>query len=181
MKDGGGDGSSTSAPVRCSRAPRASRTTPRPRRACWALPDHGRGRGGVQPIRQAARHRGVLAAPSCAVTLGRHGRAGRLRFSSPGRGRTSLPRASAPCPGVTLSDAGGQGERTRTRRSGAKSESTNLSSEPHPNGRSACRGVSKPTAGSRVQSLQRVHAGVRGSGTKGECRRSDNGPYGVFT
>jgi hypothetical protein len=53
--------------------------------------------------------------PSCAVTLGRHGRAGRLRFSSPGRGRTSLPGASVPCPGVTLSDAGGQGERTRTR------------------------------------------------------------------
>jgi hypothetical protein len=49
----------------------------------------------------------------------RHGRAGRLRFSSPGRGRTWLPGASAPYPGITLSDAGGQGERTRTRRSGA--------------------------------------------------------------
>jgi len=33
----------------------------------------------------------------------RHDRAGRLRFSSPGRGRTSLPGAPAPYPGVTLS------------------------------------------------------------------------------
>ena len=33
----------------------------------------------------------------------RHGRA-RLRFSSPGRGRTSLPGAPAPDPGITLSD-----------------------------------------------------------------------------
>jgi hypothetical protein len=36
----------------------------------------------------------------------RHGRAGRLRFSSPGRGRTSLPGAPAPFPGVTLRDEG---------------------------------------------------------------------------
>jgi len=33
-------------------------------------------------------------------------RQGRLRFSSPGRGRTSLPGAPAPYPDVTLSDEG---------------------------------------------------------------------------
>jgi hypothetical protein len=47
----------------------------------------------------------------------RHGRVGRLRFSSPGRGRTWLPGASAPCSGITLSDAGGQEERPQSRRS----------------------------------------------------------------
>jgi len=129
MKDSGWDGSSTSAPVRCSRAPRASRTTLRPRRPRWALPDQWRARGGVQPLRQAARHRGSSLAPSCAVALGRHGRAGRLRFSSPGRGRTSLPGASVPCPRVTLSDAGGQGERRWTRRYGDVSNSLRILQE----------------------------------------------------
>ena len=37
-------------------------------------------------------------------------------------GRTSLPGASAPGPGVTRSDAGGQGERTRTRRYGRQAD-----------------------------------------------------------
>ena len=36
----------------------------------------------------------------------RHGRASRLRFSSPGRRKTSLPGAPAPYPGITLSDEG---------------------------------------------------------------------------
>ena len=97
--------------------------------AALALPDHWRARGGVQPLRQAARHRGSSLAPSCAVALGRHGRAGRLRFSSPGRGRTSLPGASVPCPRVTLSDAGGQGERRRTRRYGDVSNSLRILQE----------------------------------------------------
>jgi NAD(P)-dependent dehydrogenase (short-subunit alcohol dehydrogenase family) len=57
------------------------------------LTDHWRARGGVQPLRQAARYRG-----------------------------SSLPGASVPCPGVTLSDAGGQGERTRTRRYGRQAD-----------------------------------------------------------
>jgi hypothetical protein len=43
----------------------------------------------------------------------RQGRPAAVQFA--GRGRTWLPGASAPCPGVTLSDASGQGERTRTR------------------------------------------------------------------
>jgi hypothetical protein len=63
----------------------------------------------------------------------RHGRAGRLRFSSPGRGRTWLPGASAPHPGITLSDAGGQGERTRTRRSGVSHGRSGWASRPAPN------------------------------------------------
>ncbi len=41
--------------------------------------------------------------------------AGRLRFSPPGRGRTWLPGASAPNPGITLSDASEQGERAHSR------------------------------------------------------------------
>jgi len=43
-------------------------------------------------------------------------KAGRLRFSPPGRGRTWLPGASAPNPGITLSDASEQGERAHCRR-----------------------------------------------------------------
>jgi hypothetical protein len=42
----------------------------------------------------------------------RHGGAGRPRFSSPARW---LPGAPAPCPGVTLSHTGGQGERAHCR------------------------------------------------------------------
>jgi hypothetical protein len=42
---------------------------------------------------------------------------GRLRFGPPGRGRTWLPGASAPCLGITLSDVEGQGERAHSRRS----------------------------------------------------------------
>jgi hypothetical protein len=37
--------------------------------------------------------------------------AGQLRFSPPGRGRTWLPGASVPYPGITLSDESEQGER----------------------------------------------------------------------
>ena len=130
MKDSGWDGSSTSAPVRCSSAPRASRTTPRPRRAHYAAAKAGAlgltrslaCTGGVQPLRQAARYPWVLAAPSSAVALGRHRRAGRLRFSSPGRGRTSLPGASIPCRGVTLSDAGVKENAREPRRYGRQAD-----------------------------------------------------------
>jgi hypothetical protein len=124
----GGDGSSTSAPVRCSRAPRASRTTPRPRRPRWPYPITGVHGVAFSPYGKLLGIAGPRA-PSCAVALGRHGRAGRLRFSSPGRGSTSLPGASAPCPGVTLSDAGGQGERRRTRRYGDVSNSLRILQE----------------------------------------------------
>ena len=48
--------------------------------------------------------------------------AGQLRFSPPGRGRTWLPGASAPYPGITLSDASEQGERAHSRRSGVRHE-----------------------------------------------------------
>jgi hypothetical protein len=40
---------------------------------------------------------------------------GRLRSSPPRRGRTWLPGASAPCPGITLSDASEQEERAHSR------------------------------------------------------------------
>lgn len=42
--------------------------------------------------------------------------AGRLRFSPPGRGRTWLPGASAPCLDITLSDVVEQGKRAHSRR-----------------------------------------------------------------
>jgi hypothetical protein len=86
---------------RCHRRPwSASGAGPEPGHGLPRTPalDHSAGR-----TRQAAKPRE------------RHGRAGRLRFSSPRRGRTWLPGASAPYPGITLSDAGGQGARTRTR------------------------------------------------------------------
>ena len=43
--------------------------------------------------------------------------ASQLRFSPPGRRRTWLPGASAPYPGITLSDESEQGERAHSRRS----------------------------------------------------------------
>jgi len=43
--------------------------------------------------------------PSSGNGASRTAAAGRLRFSSPGRGRTWLPGRPAPCSGITLSDA----------------------------------------------------------------------------
>jgi hypothetical protein len=118
----GGGGSSISAPVRCFRAPRASR-----------LRRGQGGRAGPHPITGV---HGVafspygkllgIAGPRCPlpapwpwdVTAGPAG-CGSARRDV---GRTSLPGASALCPGVTVSDAGGQGERTRTRRYGRQAD-----------------------------------------------------------
>jgi hypothetical protein len=81
----------------------ASGSGPEPRARARGRPgtltlDHPSGRP-----RQAARPRE------------RHGRADHLQFSSPRRRRTWLPRSVCTCPGIKLSDAGGQGERTRSR------------------------------------------------------------------
>ena len=66
--------------------------------------------------------------PSTSLACIRVG-AGRLRFSSPGRGRTSLPGAFASGPGVTLSNTGRHGERAHCRRYARHRESRRPSVE----------------------------------------------------
>jgi hypothetical protein len=89
--------------------------TPRCRRRPWPVSGSGPGPGhelldgwGRRPL--------IIQRPGPRQAAGpreRHGGAGRLRFSSPARW---LPGAPAPCPGITLSDTGGQGERAHCRR-----------------------------------------------------------------
>ena len=102
------------------RAVGAPAGTPRCRRRPWPASGSGPGPGHELPDGRGRRPWIIQRAEprQAAKPRERYGRAGRLRFSSPGRGRTRLPGASAPRPGITLSDAGDQGERTRTRRSG---------------------------------------------------------------
>jgi hypothetical protein len=80
------------------------RQEPGPDAATRSQPGHefpdGRGR------RQSALDHPADRPRQAARPRERHDRAGRLRFSSPGRGRTSLPGGPALYPGVTLSDEG---------------------------------------------------------------------------
>ncbi len=91
---------------------------------------------GTSPGSSSGPESGRRPCPERRGGVGRHG---------PGRqgaGRYGCPERPSSCSGITLSDEGGQGERARTRRSGASSGQSAWSVVQNPNG-AFCR-IGKP-------------------------------------